>query len=185
MLLLAQVTAQHAEVQQSQAQALPAMTLSSGADPPPPLAAAAAAPQAQPGMGGAQPPGVPLGGAADMQMAQELGLLPTSPLSTGAGGAGALLSCAGGPAASGGQLGAPAPSAAPALLQPVQPAAPVVPPAAAAAPVAIAQQLLPPVGGPGLQPALPLAQQAVAGGAAVLAVSHAVLPAPQVGLSAR
>jgi hypothetical protein len=203
---LAQVTAQQ-ESDVQQPQSLPTgMTLSSGADPPLAVvsAQATAVAQAQSGISSGPANNLSLGGPSDMQMAHDLGLLPTSPLSNAhSGGAGLVNSTAisGGPPT--GQLGAAAPAvlpvlptmlhhapapqgsaqqaaaAAASLAQHAQQAAA----AAAAAPVAVQQQRL--SAGAGLhvvgsqQPAV--AAPTMVSGAAVMSMAHASLPGSQVG----
>lgn len=128
---------------------LPTMTLSSGSDPQPALAAAVAAPvlqaatvpQAQSALSSG-PPSISLGGPSDMQLAAELGLLPTSPLSTGNIDGGNLLSCTA-ISAPPAQLAAAAGTAASGVQPMLQHAAPQVQPAAAAPGVAGVPQLVP------------------------------------------
>jgi hypothetical protein len=211
-----QVTAQQAsEVQPPQV--MPAtITLSSGADPPPPLATvsaqAAAVAQAQSGISSGPPPNLSLGGPSDMQMAQELGLLPTSPPSNGQQNAGmGLVSSTAISAPQGGQLGgtapgqavlppmlhhAPAPqvqaqqAAAVSMVQQAQQAAavgPLVQTQPAPAALAVQPQLL--SAGPGLQVVgsqqQPVAAPALVGGAAMMSMPHASLSGPQVGMLLR
>jgi len=170
-----QVTAQQAsEVQPGQT--LPTLALSNGTDAAPPLAGmsaqAAAVAQAQSTLSGGGPPqSLSLGGPSDMQMCQELGLLPTSPLSTGGAngnghsGAAALAAAAALP---------PILQAQPAVVQPAS-LLPAQPAQAAQAPMAVAQQVV--LGGQ---------QQAVNGtlvtGTAVVNMQHTTLPTSQVGM---
>ena len=171
-----QVTAQQAsEVQPGQT--LPTLALSNGTDAAPPLAGmsaqAAAVAQAQSTLSGGGPPqSLSLGGPSDMQMCQELGLLPTSPLSTGGAngnghsGAAALAAAAALP---------PILQAQPAVVQPAS-LLPAQPAQAAQAPMAVAQQVV--LGGQ---------QQAVNGtlvtGTAVVNMQHTTIPTSQVGIS--
>jgi len=184
--LWVQVTAQQAsEVQPGQT--LPTLALPNGTDAAQPLAGmsaqAAAVAQAQSTLSGGGPPqSLSLGGPSDMQMCQELGLLPTSPLSTGGAngnghnGAAALAAAAALPPL----LQAQPTVVQPASLLPAQPAAAAV---AAQAPMAVAQQVV--TGGAGLQ-VLSGQQQTVGGtlvtGTAVVNMQHTTLPTSQVGM---